>query len=184
MTVDDRKWDLSVDNEIDDETPPRIDGVDWGEAEYYGLDSFMVGLAIGTGHRDAKIALSHQLIDIHNKHLKISPSNTSGLLPEKILDRLVYGMITASAETGAVPNALLRLISMRMGISRHSKGGIQDKVAFRNLLHVVVEAPGIGKKKAAEAVGISPNTAKKWMDRTDFKEFVSVIKKIGIKGVN
>ena len=92
-------------------------------------------------------------------------------------------MITACAETGAVPNVLLRLLSMRMGISCRPQKGIQNEVAYRHLLQVVAADPGIGKKKAAEAVKISPNTAKKWMDSTDFKEFLSVIKKNGIKGV-
>jgi hypothetical protein len=185
MTVGEREWDLLVDNQIDDEAPPRIDDVDWGKAEKFGLDALMVGLATGTGHRDAKIGLSQQLIDIHKAHLKVFlPNNTSGLLPEKILDRLVYGMITACAETGAVPNALLHLLSMRMKISHRPQGGIQDEVAYRNLLYVVAENSGIGKRKAAKAVGISPTTAAKWMGRTDFKEFVSVIKKNGIKRVS
>ncbi len=183
MIMGDRVWDLSIDNQIDDEAQPRIDDVDWGKAEDFGLDAFMVGLATGTDHRDAKIALSHRLIDIHDEHLKTTQSNVSDLLPEKVLDRLVYGMITACAGSGTVPNTLLRLLYMRMGISHQPQKGIQDEVAYRTLLHVVAANPGIGKKKAAKAAGTSPNTAKKWMDSPDFKDSLSAIKKYGAEGV-
>ncbi len=180
--MEEREWTLSIDGLIKDDASHRIDDVDWGEAEKYGLDTFMVGLATGTGHRDAKIALSHQLIGIHNGHLAITHSNISDLLPEKIMDRMVYGMIAACNEGTAIPNVLTRLLSLRMRISQRPQKGIQDPVAYRNLLHAVANSPGIGKKKAAAVAGIKPSTAKKWMGDPVFKDFVEVIRKHGIKG--
>ena len=184
--MDERAWVYPEDGQLEGEQTPRIDGVNWGDAQRYGLDTDMVGLAIGTDHVDAKIALSRQLIDLHDQHAELrknrTPSNNQSLLPEKILDRLVYGMITECAGNATIPNILLRLLSLRMKVSPHPQKGIQDLVAYRNLLHVAAENPGIGRKKAAEAVGISGSVARKWMASPEFEESVAVIRDRGIKG--
>ena len=67
--MDDRRWDLSIDGQEEDETLPRIDNVDWGDiskgVKKHKLDVSLVGLATGTDHIDAKIALTRKLIKIH-----------------------------------------------------------------------------------------------------------------------
>ena len=182
-----RIWDLTIDGLEKDEELPRIDSADWADVEEYGLDPEMVSLAIGTDHIDAKIALSRQLVDFHEKHLKIReekrPSNVSGLLPETIMDRLVYGMFTACSDGTAIPHILLRLLSLRMTVTRHPQKGIQNPIAYRNLLHVVAKTPGISRNKAAKAVGISPSAAREWMSSPDFKSRVVIIKITGIEDV-
>ena len=185
--MDERVWDYSEDGQLEDEAPPRIDIVDWGDYWSYGLDDLMVYLAVGTDHRDAKIALSHRLIKIHVQHTKIKKkkeqSNVAGLLPEKVLDRLVYGMITECAGDAATPNVLLRLLSLRMKVSPRRQKGIQDPVAYRKLLHVVAKNPDIGSRKAAETVGIHRSVARKWMDLPEFKGAVAMTKmEFQIKG--
>jgi hypothetical protein len=187
--MDKRKWDLSIDGQNEDETLPRIDNVDWVEVEKFdlnhdaefGLNPDMVSFAIGTDHVDAKIALSELLIKIHNEHLRIrrdrGQSNTGVLLPENVLDRLVYGMLAACDEAIATPNILLRLISLRLGVPHHPKNVIQDPVAYHNLLHIVAKDPNIGRKRAAKAVGISPSAAREWMNKPEFKHVVAIIQK-------
>ncbi len=180
-----KKWDLSIDGQLEDEPLVRIDDVNWGGAKNFGLDPDMTGLAIGTEHVDAKIELSRELIDIHSKHAETDgPSNAKGLLPENVMDRLVYGMTVAGAGKSTIPNALLRLLSLRLKVSRKPRDAIQNEAELHRLYRVVAENPGIGKKKAAKAVGVSPNTAKKWMDNPEFKKFVALLKKHEFKGVN
>ena len=179
------EWNLSIDGQLEDEPLVRIDDVNWGEAKNFGLDPDMVGLSVGTEHIDAKIELSRILIDIHNEHVEADgPSNVKGLVPEKIMDRLVCGMVVAGSGNSTIPNVLLRLLCLRMGVSSHSQRGIQDPVAYRNLVNFVAKNPNIGKKKTAEAVGISPNTAKKWMSLPEFDGLVDQIREKGTKGVN
>ena len=177
------EWVYGIDGKLEDESWPRIDDVDWVTAEKYGLDSWLVGLAIGTDHRDSKIVLSHQLIDIHHQHQKRKKAQQHrvaiNLLPEKILDRLVFGMIN----TGSIPpNIVVKLLALRMDLPEKPKESIHDSGKYRDLLHLVAEEPTIGKNRAGEIVGISPNTAKKWMDAPDFKEMVAAIRKNGFKG--
>ncbi len=177
------EWVYAIDGKLEDESWPRINDVDWVTAEKYGLDSRLVGLAIGTDHRDSKIVLSHQLIDIHHQHQKRKKAQqhrvAANLLPEKILDRLVFGMINTDS---APPRVLRRLLALRMHLPEKPKESIHNSHKHRHLLHLVAEEPTIGKNRAAEIVGISPNTAKKWMDAPDFKEMVAAIRKNGFKG--
>ena len=185
--MSERKWDNSIDGQIEDEPLPRIDNVDWGDAREYGLDVDLVGLAIGTNHTDAKIALSGQLIDIHNQHVefkkKNAPSNNRNLLPENIIDRLVYGMISACNKETGIPNILLRLLSLRMEVSPHPQKGVQDPSAYRDLLHVVADNPTISRNTAAKAAGISPSAARTWMNDPEFKRFAEIIRRHGVKPV-
>ena len=186
--MSDTEWDYSIDGQLEDERWPRIDGVDWPITEKYGLDSQLVGLATGTEHRDSKIALSHQLIEIHNKHRQIQaekrPSNVSGLLPEKLLDRLVYKMISVCGQEDHVPRVLMRLLALRLNLSEKPRKSLHNPDKHRELLHVVAENPAIGKNKAATIVGISPSTAKKWMDEAYFREIATSIRKHGGKRVS
>ena len=186
--MSDTKWDYSIDGQLEDERWPRIDGVDWPITEKFGLDSQLVGLATGTEHRDTKIALSHQLIEIHNKHRQIQagkrPSNVSGLLPEKVLDRLVYEMISVCGQEDHVPRVLMRLLALRLNLSEKPRASTRDHHKYRKLLHLVAENPTIGKNKAAAIVGISPNTAKKWMNEPYFRESATLIRKHGGKRVS
>jgi hypothetical protein len=183
MSNCERVWNLSIDGQCQDGGLVRINDADWGDYEEF-LDPDMVGLAIATKHVDAKITLSRRLIEIHEEHLEVrkdaGQSNVAGLLPEKIMDRLVYGMIANCAEDAQTPNVLLSLLALRLGIPEKPRKGVRLKVAYRNLINLVAEKPGIGKKKAAEAVGVSPNTAKKWMDDPGFKEVVARIRRRGI----
>jgi hypothetical protein len=183
MSNRERGWDLSIDGQCEDDSAFRIDIGDWGDyAEF--LDPLMVGLAIATKHVDAKITLSRRLIEIHEEHLKIRKdkrqSNVAGLLPEKILDRLVYGMIAHCGEDAPTPNVLLHLLALRLGVPEKPLKGVRLKALYRDLINLVAENPGIGKKKAAKAVGVSPNTAKRWMDDPGFKEVVATIQRRGI----
>jgi hypothetical protein len=175
--MDERKWNLSIDGLIEDEAPPRINYAD-GKELAEALNPLMVGLATGTDHRDAKIALSHRLIDIHYEHVETEgPSRNLGLLSERILDRLVFSMIAASTGPEGVPNALQRLLSLRLKLPERPQKGGRDEVAYRKLLHVVAENPDIGKKKAGAIAKVSPNTAKKWMDEPEFQSTVEIIRK-------
>ena len=180
MSSDERVWDLSIDGQCEDDSLIRISDADLANYEAF-LDPLLVGLAIFTKHGDAKIALSRQLIEIHGEHVRsrkiAGNSNVAGLLPEKIMDRLVYGMIANCAEDAPMPNVLLHLLALRLGIPEKPRKGVRHKVAYRKLINLVAEKPGIGKKKAAEAVGVSPNTAKKWMDDPGFKEAVAIIRR-------
>jgi hypothetical protein len=183
MSNCERVWDLSIDGQCEDDSSVRINDADWGD--YAGfLDPLMVGLAIATKHVDAKITLSRRLIEIHEEHLKIRKdarqSNVAGLLPEKILDRLVHGMIAHCGEDAPTPNVLLHLLALRLGVPEKPRKGVRLKVAYRDLINLVAENPGIGKKKAAKAVGVSPNTAKSWMDDPDFKTSVATIQRQGV----
>ena len=103
------KWIYKVDGRLEDTNLPRVDLPDWGDVDRLGLDFFMVGLATATNHSDAKIALSLQLIDHHEKHQaskKLNkPSNTSELLPEAMINRMLYGMVESCQESGNIPNA-------------------------------------------------------------------------------
>jgi len=186
--MSDTKWDYSIDGQLEDEPWPRIDGVDWSVTEHFGLDNQLAGLATGTEHRDSKIALSLQLIEIHNKHRQIKaekrPSNVSGLLSEKLLDRLVYKMISVCGEGDHIPRVLMRLLALRMNLSEKPRASIRDPHKYRELLHLVAEEPNISKKKAAEVVGISPNTAKKWMNEPGFRESAMLIRKYGGRRVS
>jgi hypothetical protein len=183
MSNFERVWILSIDGQCEDDSPPQINNCDWSDYEEF-LDPLMVGLAIVTEHVDAKITLSRRLIEIHEEHLKVRKnarqSNVAGLLPEKVLDRLVYAMIANCAVDAPMPNVLLHLLALRLGVSEKPRKGVQLKVQYRNLVNLVAKNPGIGKKKAAEAVGVSANTAKKWMDAPDFKEFVAIIRQQSI----
>ena len=183
MSSDARVWDLSIDGQCEDDNLVRINDADWVDYAAF-LDPLMVGLASSTKHVDAKITLSRRLIEIHEGHLKVREdarqSNVAGLLPEKILDRLVYGMIANCAEDAQTPNVLLNLLALRLGVPEKPRKGVRLKVAYRHLINLVAEKPGIGKKKAAEAVGVSPNTAKKWMDDPGFKKVVAIIRQRGI----
>ena len=183
MSNCERVWNLSIDGQCQDGGLVRINDADWGDYEVF-LDPNMVGLAIATKHVDAKITLSRRLIEIHEEHLKVRKdarqSNVVGLLPEKIMDRLVYGMIANCAEDAPTPNVLLNLLALRLGIPEKPRKGVRLKKAYRNLINLVAENPGIGKKKAAKAVGVSPNTAKRWMDDPGFKEGVATIQRRGI----
>jgi hypothetical protein len=182
MSSDERVWDLSIDGQCEDDSLVRINEADWADYEAF-LDPFLVGLAISTKHFDAKITLSRQLIKIHREHARsretAGNSNVAGLLPEKILDRLVYGIIANCAVDAPMPNVLLSLLALRLGVSEQPRKSVRLKVPYRNLIALVAENPGIGKKKAAEAVGVSPNTAKKWMDDSVFKEVVAVLRQRG-----
>ena len=177
------EWNYAIDGKLKDETGPRIDDVDWFTAKKYGLDFWLVGLAVSTDHRDSKIALSHQLIAIHHQHQKRKKAQqhrvATNLLPEKILDRLVFGMINTDS---APPRILRRLLALRMNLPEKPKESIHNSDKHRNLLHLVAEEPTIGKNRAGEIVGISPNTAKKWMDDPGFKELAAAIRKYGRKG--
>jgi hypothetical protein len=188
MADSDRVWDLSIDGQCKDDEPHRIEDADWGELEEFGLDPDMVGLAVGTDHVDAKIALSRRLIEIHEAHQaakgKGGQNTVPGLLPQTIMNRLVYGMFAHCTGEKAAPNILMLLLSLRLKVSKRPQKGIQDLAAHRKLLHLVAENPKIGKKKAAKVVGINPNAAKMWMDNPEFKEMVEIIQQRGIKGVN
>ena len=183
--MSDTEWNYSIDGQLEDERCPRIDGVDWSIAEKFGLDAQLVGLATGTEHRDSKIALSRQLIAIHHQHQNLKKSkghsNASRLLPENVLDRLVFGMINTDAKP---PSIVRRLLALRMKISEKPRASIRNQHKLRELLHVVAENPEIGKNKAAETVGISPNTAKKWMNEPDFRESAKLIRKSGGRRVS
>jgi hypothetical protein len=183
MSICERVWDLSIDGQCEDDSSVRINDADWADYAAF-LDPLMVGLAIVTKHVDAKITLSRRLIEIHEEHLKIREaarqSNVAALLPEKILDRLVYGMIAHCGEDAPTPNVLLHLLALRLGVPEKPRKGVRLKVAYSNLINLVAENPGIGKKKAAKAVGVSPNTAKRWMDDPGFKEGVATIQRRGI----
>ena len=183
MSNRERVWDLSIDGQCEDDSAFRIDIGDWGDyAEF--LDPLMVGLAIATKHVDAKITLSRRLIEIHEEHLKIRKdkrqSNVAGLLPEKILDRLVYGMIAHCGEDAPTPNVLLHLLALRLCVPEKPRKGVRLKPAYRDLINLVAKNPGIGKKKAGKAVGVSPTTAKRWMDDPDFKTSVATIQRYGV----
>ena len=184
MSSDERVWDLSIDGQCEDDSLVRISDADLANYEAF-LDPYLVGLAISTKHGDAKIALSRQLIEIHGEHIRsrkiAGNSNVAGLLPEKILDRLVYGMVANSVIEAPMPNVLLHLLALRLGVSEQPRKTVRLKVSYRNLIHLVAENPGIGKKKAAEAVGVSPNTAKKWMDDAVFKEAVVALRQSGTR---
>jgi len=177
------EWVYAIDGKLEDESWPRINDVDWVTAEKYGLDSRLVGLAVSTDHRDSKIVLSHQLIAIHHQHQKRKKAQqhrvATNLLPEKILDRLVFGMIDTDS---APPRILRRLLALRMHLPEKPKESIHDSGKYRDLLDLVAANPTIGKKRAGEIVGISPNTAKKWMDDPGFKELAAAIRKYGRKG--
>jgi hypothetical protein len=181
MSNCERVWNLSIDGQCQDEGPFWINHPDWVDYREF-LDPLMVGLAIGTEHVDAKITVSRRLIEIHEEHLKIrktkSQSNVAGLLPEKIMDRLVYGMIANCAEDTPTPNVLLHLLALRLKVPENPRKAIKNRPAYNALLHLVAEKPGIGKKKAAEAVGVSPNTAKRWMDDPEFKESLGRIQNL------
>jgi hypothetical protein len=183
MSSNERVWDLSIDGQCEDDSSVWINDADWVDYEAF-LDPFLVGLASSTKHVDAKITLSRRLIEIHEEHLKVREnarqSNVAGLLPEKIMDRLVYGMLANCAEDAPMPSVLLNLLALRLGVPKKPRKGVRLKVAYRNLINLVAEKPGIGKKKAAEAVGVTPNTAKKWMDDPGFKEAVAIIRQGGI----
>jgi hypothetical protein len=182
MSSDERVWDLSIDGQCEDDSLVRISDADLANYEAF-LDPYLVGLAISTEHGDAKIALSRQLIEIHGEHIRsrkiAGNSNVAGLLPENILDRLVYGMVANSEIEAPMPNVLLHLLALRLGVSEQPRKTVRLKVSYRNLIHLVAENPGIGKKKAAEAVGVSPNTARKWMDEPLFKEAVAALRQRG-----
>jgi hypothetical protein len=184
MSSDERVWDLSIDGQCEDDSLVRIDDADWEDYEDF-LDPLLVGLALSTKHFDAKITLSRQLIEIHQEHARsretAGNSNVAGLLPEKVLDRLVYGMLANCAADAPTPNVLLRLLALRLGVSEKPRKSVRFKVRYRNLIHLVAKNPGIGKKKAAEAVGVSPNTAKKWMDEAVFKEAVVALRQSGTR---
>ena len=178
-----RVWDLFMDGKCEDDSVFRIDVGDWGDyAEF--LDPLMVGLAVATKHVDAKITLSRRLIEIHEEHLvareEAGHSNLGALLPEKILDRLVYGMIAHCGEDAPTPNVLLHLLALRLCVPEKPRKGVRLKAAHRDLINLVAKNPEIGKKKAAKAVGVSPNTAKRWMDDPGFKEVVATIQRRGI----
>ncbi len=183
MSNCERVWDLSIDDQCEDDSSVRINDADWGD--YAGfLDPLMVGLAIATKHVDAKITLSRRLIEIHEEHLvareEAGHSNLGALLPEKILDRLVYGMIAHCGEDAPTPNVLLHLLALRLCVPETPRKGVRLKAAYRKLINLVAEKPEIGKKKAGKAVGVSPTTAKRWMDDPDFKTSVATIQRQGI----
>ena len=181
MSSDERVWDLSIDGQCEDDSLVRINDADWADYEAF-LDPFLVGPASSTKHVDAKITLSRRLIEIHEEHLKIrktkGQSNLAGLLPEKIMDRLVYGMIAKCAEGTPTPNVLLHLLSLRLKVPENPRKAIKNRPAYNALLHLVAENPKIGKTKAAKAVGVSPNTAKRWMDDPEFKESLGRIQNL------
>jgi hypothetical protein len=183
MSNRERVWDLSIDGQCEDDSSVRINDANWGDyAEF--LDPLMVGLAIATKHVDAKITLSRRLIEILEEHLKTREdkghSNLGDLLPEKILDRLVYGMIAHCGEDAPTPNVLLHLLALRLCIPEKPRKGVRLKPAYRDLINLVAKNPGIGKKKAGKAVGVSPTTAKRWMDDPDFKTSVATIQRYGV----
>ena len=156
MSNCERVWNLSIDGQCKDDSSVRINDADWADYAAF-LDPLMVGLAIVTKHVDAKITLSRRLIEIHEEHLKIREakrqSNVAALLPEKILDRLVYGMIANCAEDAPTPNVLLNLLALRLGIPEKPRKGVRLKVAYRNLINLVAEKPGIGKMRWSRKIG-------------------------------
>jgi hypothetical protein len=183
--MSERTWVYSVDGLSIDEPPRRVDRVVGGLAVEFGLDPYLVGLAIDSDHIDAKICLSDELIEIHTEYQKIKSTggqvNLAGLLPDAAIDRLVYGMIAQCSEGVAVPNILLRLLSMRLGVSPRTLKGVRNMEAYRKLLQICADNPEFGKKKAGELAGISPNTAMRYMNRPEFKASVAALRIYKIK---
>ena len=156
---------------LEDIAEPKINDVDWADAEVAGLDPIMVSMAVVTDHQDAKLALATELIQQHHKHKQETNSRIKKtFVPEHMINRLVLGMVRSSS--GSTPNAVVQLLALRLNVPERPRNQIQDTDKRRALGRLLIENPDIGKKRAAQQVGISPNTAKKWMEEKRFKEVV------------
>lgn len=174
-------WVYNVEKWVQDAPLPRIDLPSARDIDAIGLDPYMVGLACSTDHWSSKVDLANDLKRISEG----GPVATGATDPKRkrqaahqaIINRILYTMIvTASLSGWRLPNAVFDLLRQRLEVAPIPSDDVQEPLQWSALLKLDAERiPRLSERAAAQAIGVSRGTVRKWRDDAAFQEMLGLM---------